>query len=202
MKNSMRTLQILRRAGFFKDFVHLSDEALLNLIHDRRKKADFELFGYEFKTERNLSDRKLATQDTKKMLYLDLEADVCRENKVYTWLLQALDEISGQPGLITDIQEDWSSEQGPILIRCKINDVAKEYRPVYHDDWVDEHTLENMLADIAGIVKEEFHNCLGPNYEWFGQDVNYIRLKSEERKILKEELGWKFFDEFLVEMNS
>lgn len=196
------TLQVLRRAGFFEDFSHLSDEELLELFYENRKKVYSKIFGYEYDPGRDLCDQELARQDTKKMLYLDLEADVCKENKVYTWLSQAIDEISGRRELITDIEENWEGEQGPILIRCKINNVPKEYHPAYHKDWVDQSTLENILTDVTAVIGEQFHICLGPSYDWFGQDVNYIRLKPDERKVLQEELEWKFFDEFLAEMNS
>ena len=131
------------------------------------------------------------------MLHFDLEADVCRENKVYSWLLERLNELSGMKHLITNIVEHWDSETGPINISYQFNGEKRFYSPEYCDDWVDQTFIDNTLTELKKVTEESFHICLGPNEEWFGQDVNYMRLTKEERQNLGNKLHWKFFDDFL-----
>lgn len=196
--NSMiDTLKALRQAGFFAQYGVQTDDEILNKIHEERKQRYSKIFGYPYEPERNLSDQELASQDTSKMLHLDLEADVCRENKVYSWLLKVLDGLSGRKNIITDIVEEWESETGPINVSFNLNSEKKFANPEYHDDWVDPNFINNILTEISKVINQSFHVCLGPNEEWLGQDVNYMRLTQEERKILCEKLNWKFFDDFL-----
>lgn len=196
----MINLSVLRRAGFFKEFASISDEELLNKIQERRKQEYSELFGHAYDPQELADDQRIAWEDKYKMLHMDLEADVCAENCSYTRLLEICDEVSGRQKLVTDIEEHWESATGPIRVHYQIDGQEQSYEPKYADDWIDQEFLDHILTQIAALIGEPFHLCLGPNQEWFGQDVNYIRLTIEERNILEEELGWKFFDEFLKEM--
>lgn len=198
----MANISALRRAGFFKEFAALNDEELLNIIQEKRKQRYSELFGHDYDPEKLTDIRQMAWEDTHKMLHMDLETDVCAENSSYTGLLEVCDEISGREKIITEIREHWESETGPIRINYKMDGQERSYQPNYLDDWVDQEFLDHILSEIASVTGESFHLCLGPNQEWFGQDVNYIRLTVAERKILEEELGWQFFDDFLKEMGQ
>ena len=191
------TLKALRQAGFFAQYGVQTDDEILNKIHEERKQRYSKIFGYPYEPERNLSDQELASQDTSKMLHLDLEADVCQENKVYSWLLKVLEGLSGKKNIITDIVEEWESETGPINVNFNLNSEKKFANPEYNDDWVDPNFIDNILTEISKVINQSFYVCLVPNEEWLGQDVNYMRLTQEERKILCEKLNWKFFDDFL-----
>jgi hypothetical protein len=196
------TLKILRQAGFFKQFGSLTDDEILGKILEERKDAFTNNIGYPYDSGSNLSDQELASQDTLKVLHLDLEADVCMENQVYTWLLKRLGEISGRDNILTDVIEQWKSEAGPIELRYTLNGDEKFSQPHYLDDWVDQAFIDTILEEISNVINERFHICLGPEEEWFGQDVTYMRLTIEERNILEERLGWKFFDDFLNRMRE
>jgi hypothetical protein len=198
----IHTLKILRQAGFFRQFSSLTDDEILDKIHEERKQTYSKVFGYPYDPGRNLSDQELASQDTKKVLHLDLEADVGKENQVYTWLLPRLGELSGRDNIITDVFEEWKSETGPIELTYKLYGDQKHSQPQYLDDWIDQTFIDTTLEEISEVIKEPFHICLGPEEEWFGQDVNYIRLTIEERKILEDELRWKFFDDFFKRMRE
>ena len=76
----MINLDTLRQAGFFKEYTHLNNDELLEMIHQRRKQSNSQLFGYEYEPERSKDDHSIAIEDTRKMLYMDLEADVCMKN--------------------------------------------------------------------------------------------------------------------------
>jgi hypothetical protein len=196
------TLKILRQAGFFKYYNSLTDDEILDKIHVERMREHSKIFGYEYDPGRNLSDQQLASQDSRKVLHFDLEADVCKENKVYTWLLQRLNELSGIDNLITEVIEEWESETGPIKLSYKLNDEKNVSQPEYLDDWVDQTFIDMTLEKISKVINEPFHICLGPDEDWLGQDVSYMRLTTEEREILEEKLNWKFFDEFLKRMRK
>jgi hypothetical protein len=196
------TLKILRQAGFFKQFSFLTDDEILDKIDEERKETYSKIFGYPYDPGRNISDQELASHDTSKVLHLDLEADVCKENQVYTWLLTRMGALSGRDNIITDLIEEWESETGPIELRYKLNGDQKHSQPQYLDDWVDQAFIDTTLEEISKVINEPFHICLGPEEEWFGQDVNYMRLTIEERKILEDKLGWKFFDDFLKRMRE
>jgi hypothetical protein len=110
-----------------------------------------------------------------------------------------LDKLSGTPGIITNIVEEWEDETGPIYISYHLNGESKFANPEYGDDWIDQTFIENTLAEISKITNESFYLCLGPNEEWAGQDVNYIRFTKQERQILEEKLHWSFLMTFLKE---
>ena len=199
----MINLDALRQAGFFKDHSHLSNDELLEMIHQQRRQFYSQMFGYEYEPERLKDDHSLAVRDTTKMLCLDTEADVGIENNKYVELLLLCNTVSGSDtNIITDIEEHWESPTGPIHVTYKINGETRSYEPEYADDWIDQKFLEHVLDEISAVTQEPFHLCLGPNEEWFGQDVNYIRLKPQERKVLEEVLHWRFFDTFLKEMRQ
>jgi hypothetical protein len=198
----INTLKVLREAGFFTMYSNLNEEEILDEIYKKRKKAYSEIFNCQYDPGRDLSDRELAKQDYTKFLYLDFEAGVCAQNKVYAQLLEVLDELSGRRNIITNIVEQWESETGPVMVSFKLNGEPKRYEPAYYDDWVDQESLEEVLSDISKVIQQEFHLCIGPNGEWIGQEGNYIRLTDDERKILETKLHWQFFDGFLKEMHA
>ena len=198
----IETLKILRRAGFYEDLSNLTESEILEFLHQRQKKSFLENFGWDHEPNKNLSDQELVIRDHSKVLYLDLEAGVSKENKVYTGLLQNVEEISNKTVLITEIKEHWHSEAGPINLNYKLNGHIFSYQPEYRDDWIDQNFLDNTILQISKLTGQEFHICLGPDSEWLGQDICYIRLTKGERQILETDLNFIFFDTFLKTMRE
>ena len=85
---------------------------------------------------------------------LDLEADVCKQNEVYTWLLTRLGELSGRVNIVTDIVEEWETETGPIELRYKLYGDERHSQPQYLDDWVDQVFIDTTLEEISKIVNQ------------------------------------------------
>jgi len=114
-------LRILLTAGFFSELAHLSENEILTEIELRRKESYSKMFGYEYKPRPISNDYSLATQDSKKFIDIDLEADVGMGNKLATEL-EAYDttlnlpvKINTQPlGFIPKIQIEESNH--PIFL--------------------------------------------------------------------------------------
>jgi hypothetical protein len=79
----------------------------------------------------------------------DPEADVCRENQVYTEVLQqwaAISKGAFAPGAIT---EQWEEESGPIKISFELGERQTSVAPRYQDDWIDLEVLLQINALVA-----------------------------------------------------
>jgi hypothetical protein len=198
----IETLKILRRAGFYEDLTSLTESEILEFLHQRHKKFLLEHLNWDHEPNKNLSDKELVIRDHLKVLYLDLEADVSNENKVYTALLHNIEEISKSQAVITEIEEGWNSETGPINVTYKLNGQTIYYNPEYNDDWVDQNFLDDTMLLVSQMTDLEFHICLGPESDWLGQDICYIRLTKGEREILENDLHFIFFDTFLKNIRS
>jgi hypothetical protein len=185
-------LQILREAGFFKEYAMLSEDQLLETLRQKEKEKYSEIFGYEYEPARNVDLNRIAAQDNKKFLDIDLEADVCAENKVYTRLLGDFANASNGHFLPTDIKEVWSSDQGPISVTFISNGQNIVFEPEYNDDWIDGRLFEIINNEIKQVSNEGFVYCSGPNDEWMGQNIVLIRLTENEKSLLKEKLDWNF----------
>ncbi len=185
-------LSILRRAGFFTQFGNLKDDELLEALYQIRKKEYTEIFGLDYEPGKTYDDLGLASQDKTKMLDIDLEADVCEENEVYSNLLDAFTEISNGQFVATDIVETWRSSEGPISVSFKCNGQKINYDPAYNEDWIDGTFFNVICKEMARGGSEQFYLCFGPDEEWAGQNVIYIRLTPEEKALLETELHWEF----------
>ena len=84
--------------------------------------------------------------DKEAVWFDDPEADVCRENKVYTRVLQEWARISRGAFNPSDIEEVWEGEQGPIKLRFTMNGTAHELSPAYQQDWLDLGVIEQLNA--------------------------------------------------------
>jgi hypothetical protein len=198
----IKTLKILRSAGFYEDLINLTESEILEFLHQRHKQFILEHLNWNYDPDKSLSDKELVIRDHSKVLYLDLEADVSQENKVYTGLLQNIVEISNKIAVITEIKEYWHSERGPINISYKLNGEIVSYQPEYCDDWIDQDFLDSAILQVSKMTGQEFLICLGPNSDWLGQDICYIRLTKTERQVLENELQFIFFDTFLKSMRT
>lgn len=173
----MLHLNTLRRAGFFETHAGLTDEALLaTLQKDRPFRNDWQL----------------AREDRTKMVNWDMEANVAMGHDIYIALLAAFDRLAGRPGIIADAKEHWESEDGPIRVTYVLDGVQRSLEPVYNGDWTCDIFMETVLHEVEEVTGESIETCYGPDLEWIGQDVNLIRLTAAQKKLLEEELAWKF----------
>ena len=185
-------LKTLRQGGFFKEYEKLSDKELLDTLHDIRRKEYSKIFEYDYEPEKIKDDHKLAVQDTKKFLDIDLEADVCAQNKVYTSLLEDFAKASDGHFSPTNIEEIWESEEGPIQLNFQSNGSDVTFEPEYMDDWIDGRVFDVINNEMKKVTDEKFCLCYGPNEEWFGQNAIYVRLSESEKQLLEKKLQWNF----------
>ena len=190
--NLIEVLPTLRQAGFFAQYASLSDEGILEALFQRQIEEAAQWSDTYIPTA--ITDvAELVAQDSQKCLHLDLEADVCAENKVYTSLLQELSGISAGGFNPTHIEETWEGEEGPIKVHFNIDDKPVVFKPKYMDDWIDTNFFSLVEEKMAQSGRANFHVCAGTLKEsWFGQDIYYIRLTPEEMQLLKDKLGWIF----------
>ena len=191
----IQNLKILRQAGFFKEYPNLSDNDLFNKLNEIRKLEYSKLFDRDYEPEPIKDFHQLAIQDEKKFIDMDLEADVCAENKVYISVLQQMAKASDGHFNPTDIEEIWSSDEGPIKVSFKSNNQIIEFSPEYMDDWIDERIFEVINDEMKKTSSDRFVLCYGPKEEWFGQNAIHIRLNDAEKSFLKKELNWSFPEE-------
>jgi len=182
----------LRKTGFFKEYESLSEKELLNALHENRRKEYAKIFEYDYEPEKLRDDHELAVQDSKKFLDIDLEADVRAENQVYIYLLEDFAKASDGHFSPIGIEETWESDEGPIQVSFTSNGSDITFKPEYMDDWIDGKVFDVINAEMQKVTSERFYLCAGPNEEWFGQNVIYVRLTENEKKLLEEKLDWKF----------
>ena len=185
-------LNILLQAGFFKEHEGLSEEELLDLLNKKRKEEYSKIFEREYDPGQIKDDHQLALLDTKKFLDIDLEADVCDENRVYTSILEDFAKASNGHFSPTKIEETWESEEGPIKVSFMSNGYKVSFEPEYNDDWLDPELFDTINGEMQKVTTEIFYQCGGPNEEWLGQNMIYVRLTESEKKLLEDKLDWKF----------
>ena len=195
LTNMTENISLIRQAGFFKKYQSHTDTELLDKLYEIKKQEYSKLFGYDYSPERKNDLYSISQQDNEKFLDIDLEADVCADNKVYTSLLGDFSKASDGNFLPTDITETWATEQGPIKLSFISNGQLIAFEPEYMDDWIDDRIFKIINEEMKKVSDEFFYLCSGPNEEWFGQNVIYIRLTEIEKKSLEEKLEWKFPEE-------
>ena len=187
-------IDIIRQAGFFKEYEHLSNEELLDALYEIEKKRYSELFGYAYNPTRDENLYSILGLDNK-FIDIDLEADVCSGNEVYIWVLNAFAKASNGKFAPTDITEVWESEEGPITVSFTSNGKHIVFAPEYANDWLDQRVFEIIENEMKNADNEKFYICLGPENEWFGQNIIHIRLTHDEKQLLRNKLRWSFPDD-------
>ncbi|SOD97615.1 hypothetical protein [Spirosoma fluviale] len=187
-------LPILRQAGFFKEYAELKDDELVNKIRQLRREEYAKIFEYEYEPEDFSHIGQLLAYDERKYLDIDLEADVMSENQVYVSVVERFSKASDNHFMPTDIQEAWQSDEGPIEVSFTCNGSRIVFKPKYHDDWLDGKVFTVINKEMQKKTDERFLICLGPNEEWWGQNVVHIRLSEIEKQLLEVKLGWVFPD--------
>lgn len=196
MDNVIKNISILRQAGFFSDYKDLSDKEVYNYLHQLRIKEYSETFGKHYDPGMNLGALELSILDKTKVIYLDLEADVCADNKVYTDVIKMYDKVGMSDFNPENIIEKWDSETGPIEISFHENGKLIKFSPEYQDDWIHESVFRICEEIIRGKGNLRLMICLGEDGDGFGQDIAIMRLNNEEQKILENDLNWKFSNNF------
>jgi len=185
-------LGILRKAGFFKDYEALSDVELMDTLRKKRKEEYSKMFGYDYEPQDFSHLTTLLSQDDRKFLDIDLEADVLNGNNVYVSVLEDFAKASNGHFSPTNIEEVWDSDEGPIKVSFSSNGQQIIFEPEYLDDWIDGRIFEVINEEMKKVCNESFIVCLVPNDEWFGQNIIHVRLTEDEKQLLKEKLNWNF----------
>lgn len=189
------SISIIRRAGFFTQFQNLNNEELIDKLYELKKIKYSKMFGDDYSPERREDLYSIVSQDAQKFLDIDLEADVCADNKVYIEVLNYFANASNGKFTPTNISEVWESEEGPIKVVFDSNGQQITFEPEYIDDWIDGRIFGIIQTEIKKVSEENFHMCAGPNDDWFGQNLIYIRLTTDEKQVLKDKLSWNFPEE-------
>ena len=193
MNNKFKDVVIkLRRCGFFNDYQHLSDDQLVDRIIQEGKKHDKYGEFSEILEDSSQDDlffsMQIANLDKKKVWWQDLECDVCRQNKVYKYVVIDFANLSAGYFNPINVQEVWQTDKGPAIITFEESGNKYRYEAQYFDDWLD---AEIIFSFISKIMKDN-----GSPYEFYiheesCQDIFTVRATPEERNELKKELGWE-----------
>lgn len=171
----------LRRIGLFTDRAALSDAAIGTEV----ERAIAETWGNEIDPEEPMLDLLVAEQDTTRVWWRDLEADVAEGNNVYRSTLEEWAAISAGAFAPRSIEERWESDTGPVKVTFQIGGATHVLEPEYLEDWIDPRiaTEINELIAASGLQFVFF--------KAFDQTAFVVSLTSAERDAL-EERGWCF----------
>ena len=128
----------LLRAGFFEKYTDKTDKEVIKILHKKRINDYTQLYKSYYDPGMSLSAIELASLDEDKMLYLDLEADVCNENKIYCEVIKMFDKLGKEDFNPTQISEFWESETGPIHVSFIVDSDTIKINPDFKDDWLHE----------------------------------------------------------------
>lgn len=187
-------IEVFRQAGFFEKYDGLSNSEVYDKIYEERKKYYSEIFERPYDPGMDLEAIDLAAYDKKKVLFLDLEADVGKDNDVYVEVIKSYSELSNFIFKPIEIVETWESETGPIEVSFKSNDSTITFSPAYQYDWLDVSVFILCQKELnkKGI---RIVDCLDEDGSGYGQAIAMMRLTEEEQKILENGLNWKFSGE-------
>lgn len=189
----IKNISTLRKSGFFKTYEHLNDSEIFERIHLERKAEYSRIFEKEYDPGMELDEFELACLDITKVLFIDLEADVCKENKVYTQVIKSFATLTNNIFDPKKIEEYWGGEEGAIEVIFETDDVKTKFSPEYKNDWLDEIIFKICEDKIEG-KNIRLVNCLGDNEYGFGQAISIMRLTEEEQRILEDSFNWKFVE--------
>lgn len=189
----IKNISILRKCGFFKSYEKLNDYEIFEKMHLERKAKYAKIFEKKYDPGMELDEFELACIDKTKAIFIDLEADVCRENKVYTKVIKAFSVLTNNVFNPKRIKENWIGETGPIEIEFELENIKSKFKPKYNDDWLDEIVFKVCEKKI----KEKnitLVDCLGDSQYGFGQSILIMRLTRKEQNILQDNFNWKFVE--------
>ncbi|KQW99360.1 hypothetical protein [Flavobacterium sp. Root420] len=73
----IENIAVLRKCGFYEEFHNLTDTEVFNKLHSNRIKEYSKMFKKPYDPGMNIDEFDLACLDKHKMIYMDLESDVC-----------------------------------------------------------------------------------------------------------------------------
>ncbi|MCV9928715.1 hypothetical protein OIU83_13680 [Flavobacterium sp. LS1R49] len=192
MKNKViENTTILRKSGFFKNYEKLSNTEIFKKLHSIRKIEYSKLFEKEHDPGMELDEFDLACLDDTKVIFIDLEAGVCKENKVYEEVINLHSKLTDYVFNPKNIKETWNSETGSIEVEFELDKKKINFKPEFRDDWLDEIVFrickEKIKEKNIRIV-----DCLGDDGYGFGQSIAIMRLTKEEQENLEKQFKWKF----------
>ncbi|MFH7001030.1 hypothetical protein [Flavobacterium bizetiae] len=189
----VQDISILRKCGFFEKFHDLTNQEVFDKLHLKRIKKYSEIFGKPYDPGMNIDEFELACLDDHKTFYMDLEADVCQENKVYENVINSFSLLSKGKFNPENIDEKWQTNFGPIKVQFKLNKEIVTFEPKYSDDWLDPKIFEICINKIK-TNNLRIVECLGDSKYGYGQCISFMRLTKNEQKILEKEYHYMFRD--------
>jgi len=193
--NLEQTISVLRKAGFFEKYTDKTDKEVIKILHKKRINDYTQLYKSYYDPGMSLSAIELASLDEDKMLYLDLEADVCNENKIYCEVIKMFDKLGKEDFNPTQISEFWESETGPIHVSFVQGSDTTKIDPTYLDDWLHESVFIECQKQIEKKGKYRLVYSLGVDGYGYGQSVVLMRLTIKEQNVLERAFDWKFVRE-------
>jgi hypothetical protein len=170
----------LRRIGLFAEQAALSDAALGAEI----EAAITAHWGVQISDE-PLLELFVAEQDTTRVWWRDLEADVGGGNRVYTSTLEEWAAISVGAFAPSAIAETWQSDAGPVEVTFETGGAGHVLEPEYLEDWIDPR-IATPINDLIAPSGRQF-----AFFKAFDQTAFVMALTEDERDAL-EDRGWCF----------
>lgn len=189
----LKNIFTLRKSGFFETHKHLNDVEVFDRLYLERKAEYSKIFEKEYDPGMELDEFDLACLDATKVLFIDLEADVCMENKVYTHVINSFATLTNNVFDPKEIKENWGGEEGPIEIEFETDNFKTKFSPEYKNDWLDEIVFK-ICEDKIEEKNIRIVSCLGDNEYGFGQAISIMRLTEEEQRVLEDSFNWKFVE--------
>ena len=190
-ENVIQNISILRKCGFFEKFKKLTDKKVLEELHTIRIDEYSKIFEKKYDPGMELDEFDLACLDKSKMVYLDLEFDVCAENNAYVDVIKMFSNLSNGSFNPRNITEKWQNPSGPITIEFELDDEIIKFNPKYSEDWLDSKVFEVCNEKIKA-KKTRIVECLGESDYGYGQCIVFMRLTETEQKNLENNYKYKF----------
>ncbi len=185
-------ISVLRKAGFFEQYFDKTNKELIDILHKNRIEEYSKIFKRHYDPGMDLMKIELASLDENKMIFIDLEYDVCMENKVYCEVIDMYDKIGKEEFNPINVTEHWESETGPIEVSFLLNNSTIVIKPEYQDDWLHESVFLECEKLIEKNGKVRLVYCLDEDGLGHGQSIAIMRLSQKEQRILEQEFNWKF----------
>ena len=177
--------------AFFSQYKDSTDLSIYEELHKIRKVEYSKLFNKEYDPGMSLNNFDLACLDPTKTQYIDLEADVCKENHVYTDVINMYIELTNGVFKPKNISEIWKTANGPIEVKFDIDGKTLRFKPQYEDDWLDPIVFQ-ICEESLKSKNIRFVTCMDNEQYGFGQAIPILRLTKNEQKNLEKEFNWKF----------
>jgi len=171
----------LRRAGLFADRADLTDPALATEV----EAAIADEWGGQIAADDPLIEMLVAAEDTTRVWWQDLEADVAKGNDVYRSLLEEWGRISVGAFEPTAIEETWASDTGPVTVSFDLDGEAQSLQPEVIEDWIDPR-IATPINDLIASSGRRFEFVKA-----FDQTAFVLALTPAEQGAL-ESRGWCF----------